>query len=792
MEQQHSRVTTWSALAWAAPMLAGVYLLGFHGNLLYQRQPTREEYLLFHTVVELFGIAVAAGVFMLAWNSRRYLAHNYLLFVATAMLLGGVIGLAHMLAFPGLNIFPDFPLGLAPQLWIGARLLEAVALVIAPLVIRRRLNGPLLVLGFAAATALLFCSIFWWRNFPLCQDPATRELTTFKIVAEYAICALLAAGGLLLWRIRQTLDRQILGLLLGFIAAAVISELMFTGYKDPYGPYNMLGHMLRVAAFFLLYLAIVHSGLRRPYDLLFRELKQSEVALRESEERYRQLVELSPECVAVHRAGKYVYLNPAGAALFGAVSAGDVLGRAVLDLVHPEDREPCLRWTEALRQGEQGGVAHESRLLRLDGQQAYAERRATSIMWLGEPATLELIRDVTLRRHEEARRQQLLEALHQVRDELESRVQQRTADLANTVATLRNEVIDRRRAEEALRESEDRFQQMSLVIPEVFWMADSRMSQVLYVSPAGARAWGRPRDQLMLGTSVWFDLVHPEDRPRVLARVAEAVANAQPGALVLNEEFRVQHADGVRRLHMRAYSLPGSADRPGGICGLVEDVTDRRRLESEILHVGEMERQRIGGDLHDTLGQSLTGVGFLCNALQQSLARKGLPEAEEANEIVNLLRESISLTRALARGLCPVEVQPDGLMAALREVAEQTARVYGLPCRFLCPRPVLVSDADAATHVYNIAKEAVNNALKHARARQITIEFDQQDGETVLTVRDDGVGIPQAGEQGQGLGLRLMRYRASMIGARVEVCRPAEGGTAIVCRLRRPDFVAQA
>lgn len=207
------------------------------------------------------------------------------------------------------------------------------------------------------------------------------------------------------------------------------------------------------------------------------------------------------------------------------------------------------------------------------------------------------------------------------------------------------------------------------------------------------------------------------------------------------------------------------------------DITEHRRLEEEVLRISELEQRRIGQDLHDGLGQHLTGIELLMQALQSKLPSKNKDEAERIAEHV---RQAIRQTRALARGLSPVELDANGLMSALQELAANGEALFRVRCRFYCPAPVLISNNTVATHLFRIAQEAVSNAIKHGQARNIEIKLASTGGEVQLSVSDDGRGLPHLLPQGQGMGLRIMRYRAGMIGGALSI--KSDGpGTVVAC-----------
>lgn len=215
------------------------------------------------------------------------------------------------------------------------------------------------------------------------------------------------------------------------------------------------------------------------------------------------------------------------------------------------------------------------------------------------------------------------------------------------------------------------------------------------------------------------------------------------------------------------------------------DLTDRKRLEKEVLEISDREHRRIAQDLHDGLGQQLAGISCLCDALKQDMAAQKSPQAADAAKVARLLNDAVSQTRRLARGLYPVEDEPEGLMHALAELAERTTDIFRVDCQFLCPRPVRVENDSVATHLYRIAQEAVTNAIKHGQAKWIEIGLASSAQRIILAVRNDGNGICKTPRPGNGMGLRIMEYRAGLIGGSVLVQRRPEGGTEVICTLNR-------
>jgi len=215
---------------------------------------------------------------------------------------------------------------------------------------------------------------------------------------------------------------------------------------------------------------------------------------------------------------------------------------------------------------------------------------------------------------------------------------------------------------------------------------------------------------------------------------------------------------------------------------LSDEIQERTRLEKEILEISEREQRRIGHDLHDNLGQHLTATAFAAQVLTEQLEGKSLPESAPAAQTVKMVERAILLTRTLARGLHPVEVEAEGLADALQELARNTSEQFQVTCEFEWAEPLLLNDATSSTHLYRIAQEAITNAIKHGKAKRINIGLNKTDNELSLVVTDDGVGLPE-NRRGQGLGLRIMAYRAGMIGANFSIERVAGSGTRVTCKL---------
>ena len=240
--------------------------------------------------------------------------------------------------------------------------------------------------------------------------------------------------------------------------------------------------------------------------------------------------------------------------------------------------------------------------------------------------------------------------------------------------------------------------------------------------------------------------------------------------------------DGSQRLiAWSSTTLPGDDGTPAYIIATGIDITERKRLEKAILEISAEEQRRIGQDLHDGLGQHLTGIAFMSKVQEQKLAEKGLAEAAEAARIVGLVNDAINKTRELAHGLLPVISDAHGLMSALKRWAVEVEDLFNISCSLRIEEPVLIHDANMSTHLYRIAQEAVNNAIKHGQAKNIVISLFARNECGTLRIENDGLAMPEPSTNDSGMGMQIMHYRARMIGGSLEVESGGARGITITC-----------
>ncbi len=281
---------------------------------------------LFLGIAGLFSVVIAGGVFAVAWNSRGFSENNYLLFLGIAYLFVGALNLLHILAFGGMRVFPGFADNLPVQLGFAARCLESVSLCLAPLCLGRRLKPYAVFVGYALIFAVITLMIFVWPRFPL-GEPAGPGLAALQQTADWLTSVILLGALALVWQRREEFDPEVLRRLLAAIALAVGSELALSVFAGRSGQAVVAGHLLKICSLFLIYKALIETGIRRPYQLLFRNLRRGEAMVRQEREFADSLMETAQVMVLVlDRQGRILRLNPAGERLTGYALA-QVQGR---------------------------------------------------------------------------------------------------------------------------------------------------------------------------------------------------------------------------------------------------------------------------------------------------------------------------------------------------------------------------------------------------------------------------------------------------------------------------------
>ncbi len=467
------------------------------------------------------------------------------------------------------------------------------------------------------------------------------------------------------------------------------------------------------------------------------ERKRAEEALKESEARLATLahaVESTAEMICItDMEDRFTFANPAFLKGYGYTEA-EIIGKTPAILVSPQNPPSLL--TEILKATRAAGWNGEVIDRRKDGSDF--------------PISL---------------------GTSQIRDS--------EGEVIGLIGVARD-ITERKRAEAVLKESEEKFRTLFESAPIGMALHDAR-GRYVQTNQVYQRMLGFNNEELRQ-LSV-RRITHPDDveeGQRFFEEFREGKREQY------QREKRYMHKDGhLVWAHASASAIRNNKGELIYIISMVEDITERKQLEQEVIETSANERRRVGHELHDGLGQYLAGIAFKAKALEQSLVAESLPHGAEAKELAALVSNAISQTRSLARGLDPIEVETIGLQAALQNLAVETQKFFNISCRFQCSENMLEVDPQVSLALYRVVQEAIHNGITHGEATSIEIELSVNGSDLCLRVQDDGAGFqPEEGRR-DGIGLRVMQYRARSIGGTLRISSEPQRGTEVHCMVPR-------
>jgi PAS domain S-box-containing protein len=490
--------------------------------------------------------------------------------------------------------------------------------------------------------------------------------------------------------------------------------------------------------------------------LTYRDLtarKRTEEALRAREQEFRTFFEMvgvgSAEIDPI--SGRFLRVNRKFSEIVG-YSQDELLTLNATSLTHPDD---ALRdwelWQRCLNEGS-SEYTNEKRFVRKDGTPVWVQVTASVIRDdYGTPIRgAVIVRDVTDRRH-------AIESLQRAREVLERRIARRTNELADA----------NQRLETLIAASPLSIISLGLDLLVKRW------------NPASEQLFGWSESEVL---GKHLPILPLDDRQRYEKEVRRLLEDPTLRHL----ETVTQRRDG-ELLDVSIWRAPLYDSQKSSMTGsmaIIMNVTERKRLERALLDASEREQRRIGQDLHDHLCQQLLGIACVLKALAIGADKQNTLRPGDLHNAAKLVNDAVQQTRDIARGLHPVELDAEGLMSALRELAQRVSATVA--CELQCDHPVLVNDPDAAMHFYRIAQEAVTNATKHAAATRIAIRLSEDSERILLEILDDGSGIGDVGTRGGGMGLDIMKYRAHAIGGWFVLETQPTGGTRVACSIPKP------
>ena len=458
------------------------------------------------------------------------------------------------------------------------------------------------------------------------------------------------------------------------------------------------------------------------HALEIADRRRTERAARETERKFFALTETLPAIVFVHQDGKFRYLNPAAEQILG-YSTAELLGKDFWDVIRPDYSEIVRARGLSRQEGEAVPIRYEFPIVTSRGETRWLDCTATRVEFDGLPAVLGSAFDIT----------------------------------------------ERLRSEWALRESEEKTRALVDAIPDFIFR--------------------------LRGDGTILDFKPPKDVDlsiRVSELLGKALLGLASATLAESRQYYLERTLQTGEVHCFDFQFPlGEQVRDFEarvtVCGanevmaIVRDVTERKRLEEEVLEISARERRRIGDDLHDGLGQYLAGIAVKAKILEDDLAAAAPSHKPKAEKLVRLVNNAIQQTRTLARGLDPIEVEANGLVPALQKLACETEDLFRVACALRCDRPVLPMSKSISLQLYRIAQEGINNAVKHGKPRRIEIGLATEPTHVRLRIKDDGCGFRIDTARRGGMGLRIMQYRAHVIGGVLTIQSRPNRGTEVQC-----------
>jgi PAS domain S-box-containing protein len=723
---------------------------------------SRENYLFFHVLAEMFGVVIAFGIFLFAWNTRHIIDNTYLLFLGIAYPFVGTVDLVHTISYRGMGIFPGDTANLATQLWIAARYLQAVSLLAAALLVRRRPRTDGVLAVYAVITGGILILILRTGLFPDCFVEGTG-LTGFKILSEYIICSFLMVSLVLLYRLRDQFETYVYRLLLGSIAATIVSELSFTFYRDPYGIPNLFGHYLKIVAFYLLYKAIIETGLTKPFTLMFHRLGRHEEQLQQK----ASIIDQTHDSIVTTDEKRCVISWNRGAERMFGYTAEEALGKDV-SFIYARGMPQVLDRQTMKYVEEEGEHEFEERMQKKSGEEFWAHV-SLSLLRGGKDrfsGTIKYIIDITPRKEAE-------DALN--------------AEKEFTDATLNAQ-------------------------SDTFFVFDPSIGTAVRWNKAFSILSGYSDDEIreMRAPDSYYS---DEDLQKARGAIEEI---HQSGVTTVELSLITKDGKSIATEYT-ASALRDSEGKVKYIIAIGRDISQRKHEEEERTRLEKLKDQFVRMASHD-LKNPLMAVNGLAG-LVQDLCPPGSEMTEEAADCLKRIKRSTEIMysiildfldfRAIEDGHLRLNIQPVSLGEIARDVVKmnrQYANGKKIKMEVRCAEnlPRVSADPDRARQVI---ENLVNNAIKFSpREASIHVRCQRDNGWVALEVVDSGPGLteedlknvfkkysrmknrPTGGEISVGLGLAISRELTELQGGEIGVRNNPDHGCTFWIRMPVVDF----
>ena len=513
-------------------------------------------------------------------------------------------------------------------------------------------------------------------------------------------------------------------------------------------------------------------------ERLVEKHEQMEEALLSSKEKYRSLMYNLPGTVArINTEGKFLFVNQHFLRLAG-LTPEEIIGHGPEVIERFYEPELYQRMVTGVMRSMAEQAKVETELCITDIQGIEHCLLQTAYPWYTENGDLGGIEILT---HDITARKKAERELAKQHEQLESTIEQRTEELKKANLLLKKEIGERKQAEQAIRESEEKFRILAEKSPNMIFI--NKRGKVVYVNDKCEEVLGYTKETFFAPDFEFYTIIAPEYHEVI----AKNYRLHLKGKDVRPYEYVLLTKSG-ERINVIITTKLITFEGELSILGIVTDITELRHLEQDLANLEIQQRMEIGHDLHDGLGQYLTGISLKCKALEHMLEEGSQIQKNDIAEVTDLINLATQKAHDLSEGLAPSSLKIGGIETALRELAQRTSSLFEISCELKCSYDIKNLDQITATHLYRIAQEAVTNAVRHGKSQRITISLIQKRNKIVMKIQNDGIRISQKKLKKGGMGLRIMKYRAQTIGAILEIKPGSKKGTTVRCTLHEKQM----
>ena len=567
-------------------------------------------YVLFHSIAELFSITIAGGIFIVGWNSQKYAKNTFFIIIGISYLFIAFLDLIHTLGYTGMNIFPEYGSNLPSSLWIVARYLQALSILLALIFRNKSINQNLLIIGYFSIT-IIFTFLIFLGFFPICYIEPNIGLTPFKIISEYIIILIFSISIIYFYKYREEFEKRLYKNLVFSIGITIISELSFTLYTGVYDFPNLLGHIFKIVAFYLIYRSIIVSGIEDPLNVLFRRLKLSEenlriktkdlekmnIFLQEAGLRYRTTFEQSPDGIMI--------IDPIR---LKAIEFNDVM----CDLL------------------------------------GYSRKKFATMK----------INDYDIIENEKVTKSHIQRVFRYGRDDFETKFKTKSGEIKDIfvsakviklgggkyIQSICRDITESKKIQQQIEEEREKYVDLITNIPDVVYSTlPDETGTTIFISERWKEWTGVHPEEQYKDPDAWLKTLHPDDRDQIQNKFNEAIGQKRAYDL----EYRVIHRDTDEIFYLRDQGVPifDDTDKIIRYDGIISNITERKKAEEKL----EQFVSTVSHELKNPIAVLLMSLNYVTKHREEITIEQEIKLRDGIMRNVNLLNELVNDLLTLSR-----------------------------------------------------------------------------------------------------------------------------------------------